>query len=270
MNPYILYHAKCQDGLGAKYAAHKKFGENANYIAVNYHEPIPDIPADADVFIVDFSYPKTVLLEIKSRVNTLMVLDHHKTAQEELMGLEFAYFDMNKSGAVLAWEYFHPGIPVPQILLRIQDRDIWKWQYRDTKEVLATLSNAEDSFDAWDLWETAGPQEMARAGEGIVSYQDLCVRRAMDSNVRVSKWKGWTVAVVNTTHMHSEIGADCCKNLEVDFAVIWSMAPEGVVKLGFRSLGDFDVSAIAKTLGGGGHKNAAGASAPISILSEFY
>jgi len=33
----------------------------------------------------------------------VVVLDHHQTAQKALEGLNFAHFDMTKSGAVLAW-----------------------------------------------------------------------------------------------------------------------------------------------------------------------
>lgn len=269
--PVILYHAKCQDGLGAKYAAWHKFRDNAVYIPVNYNEPVPEkvYGKSNDIYIIDFSYPKDVLLDIQSKVNSIVVLDHHKTAKEALEGLDFAHFDMDKSGAVLAWEYFHPGTPIPGLLTRIMDRDIWKWQYKDTTQVLAMVSLAEEDFSKWDDLEAIGPEAVAKMGQHVVAYQDLCVKQAMDY-VRVVKWRGYDVAVINSTHMTSEVGNQLCKTLDVDFAIVWSMYPIGVVYMGFRSVGDFDVSAIAKTFGGGGHKNAAGASAPISILNEFY
>ncbi|WP_199245523.1 hypothetical protein [[Phormidium] sp. ETS-05] len=71
---YILYHGHCYDGFGAAWAAWKALGDNdAQYIGVNYGEPQPEIPDDAAIFIVDFSYPRDVLIELKERSSSLLV-----------------------------------------------------------------------------------------------------------------------------------------------------------------------------------------------------
>src|SRR5690606_18083449 len=115
-------------------------------IPVHYKEPLPKLLVDyyenlntrnkAEVYILDFSYNKETLLHLSHFVKKIVVLDHHITAKEDLEDLPFAFFDMDKSGAVLAWEYFRPGVPVPKLLLHVQDRDLWKFKLDNTAEIL--------------------------------------------------------------------------------------------------------------------------------------
>jgi len=52
-------------------------------------------------------------------------MDHHKSALEDLKGLSpNIYFDMERSGARLAWDYFHPGKEPPAFIDYIEDRGI--------------------------------------------------------------------------------------------------------------------------------------------------
>jgi oligoribonuclease NrnB/cAMP/cGMP phosphodiesterase (DHH superfamily) len=75
------------------------------------------------VYILDFSYDEETLRNLYKKVE-VVVLDHHKTAEKDLKDLSFAKFDMNKSGAMMAWEYFHPEKEVPLMIRYIQDRDL--------------------------------------------------------------------------------------------------------------------------------------------------
>ena len=96
----VLYHAGCHDGFGAAWAAHQKFGDSAEYTAVQYGQDPPNIEAGSEVYIVDFSYPRPILEALNKKMSKLVVLDHHDTARKELEGLDYATFDMDKSGAV--------------------------------------------------------------------------------------------------------------------------------------------------------------------------
>lgn len=264
MTIYVLYHASCQDGLGARYAANKKFGDTATYIPVKYDDPLPrlELGPDTEVYIADFSYDRKTLTELNEVVGKLVVLDHHKTAEEELRGLDFAHFDMNKSGAVLAWEYFHPGTPVPKILTRIEDRDIWRWQYRDTAAVLASVSMAGGNFSIWDQLE-ADYQKAVSDGRQVVAYQNHCIERSTSDKAPwfMVDYLGFRAAVHNSTHMSSEVSAALLKRPDVDIAIGFHFDETGTPLLGFRSVNPTgpDVAVLAKQLGGGGHKHAAGA-----------
>lgn len=165
----VIVHAKCNDGLAAGWAA-RTWVHDAEVITGAYGQPAPDVTG-RDVLIFDFSYPRDVLIAMHAQANSLMVVDHHDSAQKDLEGLDFAIFDMTKSGAVLAWEYLDrqdaiksisetgdihdklraslgvvSTVPVPDLLQYIQDRDIWQWNLYRSREINELIASVID----WD------------------------------------------------------------------------------------------------------------------------
>jgi oligoribonuclease NrnB/cAMP/cGMP phosphodiesterase (DHH superfamily) len=261
------------DGTGAKYAAWRKFGDEAKYIAVNYGRQVPTMEPGSDVYILDFSYPRNVLQELQNAHNTVVVLDHHKTAEEALRGLKGCHFDMHKSGAVMAWEYFHPEVPVPVILSYVQDRDLWKWEMQNTAAVHMGLQTLKGDMYKWNQVSRAGGHfaRLMEIGKVLKEKQDQVVENAVKNHVKVIDFCGYKVGVTNQSDNASEIGNAICisKDLNVAFAVVYCITNEDDVLLSFRSEGDFDVSTLAKKFGGGGHKNAAGAKVTIGMLAKI-
>lgn len=274
---YVLFHANCFDGTGAKYAAWCFFHNAAEYIPVQYGKPFPSqvvLDKNSEVFILDFSYPREVLLDVESKVSLLKVLDHHVTAQADLAGLECAEFNMDKSGAVMAWEYFHPNTPIPTLLYHVQDGDLWKFEMENTEAVRAALPLLESNMKNWE-WTTTSERsfsELVEKGKTILSFNKLKVDGAVKGNVKILPYMGYKVGVCNTTNLVSEIGQGIylSKDLNVDFSITYFFDKDGVPFLSFRSTGDMDVSVLAKKLGGGGHKNAAGAKVTMEFISNLY
>lgn len=275
-NVFILYHANCNDGSGAKYAAWKKFGSDANYFPVQYGKPMPDIPDAAEVYIIDFSYPRKELEALRARVAKLVILDHHKTAAEDLKDFPDATFDMKKSGAVLAWEYFHPGTEVPELLLRVQDRDLWNWSYSDTGAITSVTMLAKDNPEKWAELAAKPFTSLLAEGESILRYKESeaewhasrATYKFFDRGNKV------TFAFVNATSLQSEICNCLLKNPEecLDFAAAFTITYSGQVLVSLRSRkgGDaFDVSALAKKYGGGGHQSSAGCTMSLEQWLEF-
>jgi oligoribonuclease NrnB/cAMP/cGMP phosphodiesterase (DHH superfamily) len=101
-----IYHGNCADGFGAAWVVRKAMGE-IDFHPGKYQEPPPDVTGK-DVVMVDFSYKRPVLLEMAEKANSILILDHHKTAAEDLLDLPAnvtAKFDMGHSGAMLTWEH---------------------------------------------------------------------------------------------------------------------------------------------------------------------
>ena len=132
---YVIYHADCPDGFGAAYAAWKCFGADATYHAARPGDPLPNL-AGKDVLIADVSWPRAEMVRVAEEARSLVVLDHHKTAEADLRDLPFAHFDMERSGAVITWQHLHQS-PPPELLRYIQDRDLWRWELPHAREVLA-------------------------------------------------------------------------------------------------------------------------------------
>lgn len=278
---YVLYHANCFDGSGAAYAAWAALGDkDTSYIPVQYGEAPPEMASGSNIYIVDFSYPKDVLTGLLDASEKLVVLDHHKTAKEALEGFPGAVFDMDKSGAILAWEYFHKNKPVPDLLCLIQDRDLWKWQDERSKPVTSYLRLLKDFREYHPL--ALFPSELHLAGErGRIKHQfdDMEIESAVKKAIITAYPMGLGAAptycgFLNTTILVSEIGNAVCKQLPVGFSLSYFIEKSGDVVFSFRSEGDFDVSKLAKQLGGGGHRNAAGArvesEAGMRLVAQLY
>lgn len=253
---YVLYHKNCMDGKGAAFAAWKKLGDIATYIEVNYGEPVPSLIDAKEIYVLDFSYPKEVLYKM-SETAKVVVLDHHKTAQADLTGVEFAIFDMNKSGAQLAWEYFHPGVPAPMSINYIGDRDLWKFKLPDTRDFSAAAFTYVKTFK--DLENCA---DFCVKGKAILDYQQQTIEILLQNSYLVEESFGGTiykVAKCNSAVLQSETGnALLGKFPEADFAFVYR-EDKDFIYVSLRSEDSrTDVSVIAKLHGGGGHRNASG------------
>lgn len=186
-----IYHGNCADGFGAAWAVRHRFPD-AEFHAGTYQNPPPDVTGKR-VILVDFSYKRPVMVEMAKRAKSVLVLDHHKSAAEDLrlgradysadcsatifdMGAYsgplswerhlgdsyqdecenapsaniYTLFDMNRSGAGLAWDFFHPGQPRPALINHIEDRDLWRFALAGTREVQAALFSYPYDFAVWD------------------------------------------------------------------------------------------------------------------------
>lgn len=273
---YVLFHANCPDGFGAATVAWMNFGDNATYIPVQYGEPLPEIADGSYVFIVDFSYDRETLIALKERSELLVVLDHHKTARDALEGLDFATFDLSKSGSVLAWEYFHPNGLAPLLIRYIQDRDLWQWKLPDSREVSAFLSIQDRNFTRWSelVNESMGflkaPMAWVAMGKAVLASQRIQASSLCDHAV-TANIGGFKVPSVNSPLLQSEIGEELCiRNPEASFAAVYFVLGGKEVVWSLRSRNGFDVSAVAKSFGGGGHPSAAGFKVPISELKGAF
>ena len=257
-NPtYVLYHGACPDGFGAAWAAWRALKSSAQYIPCFFSKPMPVLPADAKVLMVDFSYPRPKMMELASKVKEIMILDHHKTAADALGDLPWAKFDMNHSGAYLSWVHFH-GTPVPEFVLYLEDRDLWRFKLPHSAEVAATLTSYPMDFVVWEKLSLTGMDKMKLVGGDLLRMEGQLVT----DMVSRAYWKeigGHRVPVANASVMFSQVGDRLCQlHPEAPFAAYYYDRNDGKRIWGLRSPGRFDVSVVAKSLGGGGHPGAAG------------
>ncbi len=257
-NLHVIYHRNCFDGYGAAWAAWKATPQ-ATFISANYGESPPDLPSDADVVIADFSYPRAVLEELRPKVRSLTILDHHKTAQEALEGFPRATFDMDHSGAYLAWKYFHPDREVPSFILYIEDRDLWRFQLPQSKEFSAALRSYPMDFALWDTLSRPHSITQLQA-EGVHVLRHT--QQMVDTMCKNARWKdigGYQIPYTNATVYFSEV-ANRLRELhpKAPFAAYYFDRTDTQRQWGLRSGENFDCSKVAKQFGGGGHPTAAG------------
>lgn len=267
----VLYHASCADGFCAAWVFHKKY-PNATYIPINYYQPVPEIVSEGgkNVYIVDFSFPREILLEIKQKSNFVKVLDHHKTAKAALEGLDFCTFDLTKSGARLAWEYLFGDEPAPILVDYVEDRDLWNWKLADSHTINAVIQSTPYKFQAFDELQNQLFQNfnlVVSNGQAILMAQDKIVASAVSRATEIVM-NGHKVLCVNSTCHISEIAGELAKGRP--FGVSW-FEKDGERVFSLRSDEEgLDVSEIAKLYpGGGGHTHAAGFTVQVPRVTNY-
>ena len=286
MKKLCIYHGNCADGFTSAWVVRKTLGEDVDFHAGVYQDPPPDVTG-RDVVIVDFSYKRSVLEEMGRAANTITILDHHKTAEEDLRGFceanypqrlremampfeEFrhhanyqgilpirALFDMNRSGAGIVWDHFFPGQPRPILLNHVEDRDLWRFALRKTREIQASVFAYAYDFKAWDFLMSRPVDELALEGEAIERKHFKDIRELVGVVTRRMNIGGYNVPIANLPYtLTSDAGHLLAKG--EPFAGCYWDTPAGRV-FSLRSTDEgLDVSAIAKQYGGGGHRNASG------------
>ena len=251
----VLYHAECADGFGAAWAIWKRYPAS-RFLAVKHGEPPPPDLAGQRIVIVDFSYPRPVLERLAKEATSLLVLDHHITAEQALSDLPYAYFDQTRSGAVLAWQWAHDA-PVPWLLQYIQDKDLWQWALPDSREISAALASHPFDFTLWDSFQQ---QDLEREGRAILRYENELVTK-LTTHAVLMTFEGAVVPSVQSAILTSQIGERLSS--AYPFCLIWHDR-NGRRYYSMRSREDgTDVGAIASSFGGGGHTHAAGFSIPL-------
>jgi hypothetical protein len=225
----VFYHgSNCPDGFTAAYAAYLARGAAAEYVPVEHplnEAALPDV-AGRHVVTLDYAFPKDVCQRMIARAASFLVLDHHASAEKELvhtapaLPARHAVFEMKMSGATLAWSFFHPGKEMPLFFRYIEDRDIWRWAFRSSREVCdalsATVPNTFEALDALRAKGPAGVEELVAAGASITKYKDTVidshVKRAVMGTLKAAPQ--FKCRLVNGSTLASEIGNALCERAE--------------------------------------------------------
>lgn len=259
-NILCIYHGNCADGFAAAWVVRKfcneVLKEEVEFFAGVYQNPPPPVKGK-DVVIVDFSYKRPILEKIRQEAQTLIILDHHKTAAEDLAGFECAKFDMLRSGAMITWDHFFPNSIAPRLIQHIQDRDLWTFQLPGTREIQAAIFSYPYDFATWDVLMKLPTEELYKAGVAIERKHFKDINELLAVCKRRMKIAGHDVPVANLPYIFSS-DAGHIMSVGEKFAACYMDTPEGRVYSLRSAVDGMDVSEIAKIFGGGGHKNAAG------------
>ena len=259
----VLYHADCLDGYGAAWSAWKSLGNEAHYQAVRHQMPIPDFPEAAVLYILDFCYPMELLLEASQKASKIVVLDHHISAQRGLDAYQGAIpenlkliFNMQQSGCIMAWHYFQGDITPPMLLQYIEDHDLWRHQLAHTEEInKALFLRRPISFSAFERIKL---DALYSEGKILLKQHRQMVKALFNSRHSIKLNDTVGLAVNAPGAFSSDLGQALAKQSGTFGLTYHYHGRRQCYECGLRSIGDFDVSQLAASFGGGGHQNAAG------------
>lgn len=184
----VLYHYPCPDGAFAALAAHLYFSAAAlpvRFFPNTVYDPIRSdaLPFDEikDVYLLDFIGPPGFVADIAPKVESVTILDHHKTALESLCGNATLgenvnkVIDMQRSGATIAFDFFRNKLLAEASTLRnhesgsavtevnylpdnklemvhklfkfIEDGDLWRWTIPNSKAFSSGLKDLDIEFN---------------------------------------------------------------------------------------------------------------------------
>jgi uncharacterized protein len=214
--------------------------------------------------------------EMANITRSFRILDHHKTAQAALEGAAYATFDMTRSGAGLAWDYlfgkdsgeWNPADPTnvyrPWWVNYTEDQDLWNWKLPDSHQINAYLMVKPRTIEAWDLIVKHDTLETAAiGGMGVREYIEYYTRSIVaerQEGILKFLFIGYRTAVLNIPYAGVSEAGNALVEMGYDIGLAWFERGDGIIQFSLRSKkgGDVDVSAIAKSYGGGGHQSAAG------------
>lgn len=262
----ILYHAECPDGFGASWAAHKKFGDDADYIGVHHNHPAPEGLDGREVYLLDFTYPEEALKDLISRNKRVTAIDHHVSAEEAVKMTKDYSFAINHSGSVLTWMYFFPDKPIPKLLEYIEDRDIFTFKLPDAHSICIFVDSLEREFSVWDkLAEDFNDgnniKDFVVKGDIILKYEERLIEKIVEENAKPVQFEGIDTFVVNAPHEFADQICEILYKRKPPIAIVWSEDKERI-NVSLRSDGSADVSKLAAKFGGGGHKGSSGFNIP--------
>lgn len=280
MNTYCIYHevkkgVPCGDGLAAAWVVTRAIHE-AIPIGCVYGDPIPDRIEDGDrVIIVDFSFSAAEMEALADRGCEVIVIDHHKTAWENFQNLSdriYYKFDLNDCGATLAWKHFFPDRPIPAFLQYVRDRDLWIKELPCTEEIHAVIGFIGRSFNLYSWLSTLKANQLQEVFEPFGEML-LAEKRERIAKI-VCNWEfiqvgDHLVPGVRLTPDQDYLTSDICQFLysvllderavKAGSQFVCCVTSDGTYSLRSDKNGsNFDVGSLAKSLGGGGHFNAAG------------
>lgn len=310
----VMYHKNCIDGLMAAvnyYALYQEhgFADSVTFLPVQYGEPLPPMKfiEDRVVIALDFSFTYPQTQEIIKACKHFTMLDHHQSAIDNLMqeGMfpdaevwwsvnrdkkkytvngdnYYIVIDKEKSGATLAYDEVHQSIATVETLRalcylsqRVADRDLWKFEFHDSKAVYEFMSCLKGDVDKVynAIFKTTSTpmreiQDWLSWGDVRVQFrEELALNYAMKAVV--VPFMGYDAPVVNVASDFASLVGDLLGK-ENPLAVMYVVTVDKVlVSLRSNAAAGVNVKEIAAKFGGGGHDHAAGFSIPHEMLSEL-
>lgn len=268
--PLCIYHGNCADGFAAAWIVREALGKSkVDLYPAEYSNTTPDVK-DRDVIMVDFSYKRDVLCKMAEEANSILILDHHKSAIGELTNLPSnvtTVFDMSRSGAMITWDHYFPKKKAPKLIQYIQDRDLWRYSLSGTREIMAFVFTHPYDFKTWTFLMEMDVTKMALYGRYLVKKHDKDIAEYLETAAYRMMLAEYDVPVANVPYMWaSDAGHEMAKN-EAFSVSYYDTAKYRKFSLRSDKNGE-DVSKIAELFGGGGHEHSAGFTIPHSELAD--
>jgi len=271
---YLIYHKKDFDGICSA-AIIKMSYPDADLIGWDYGDPYDQflLFIDEDIIVVDIHFPMNTMYNISSR-NKLTWIDHHKSAIDAFNAFDHSsdnnittVLEIGRGACELTWEYIFPTVPVPSTIKWLGKYDTWReygtqsWDNHimPFQYGMRQLCVNIETFPRYILLDGFLPMinEILEKGRNIIKYQKSIDNKICNTYAFERKFKGLNAICLNLPFIDSTTMNSVYDSKKHDIMLGFSFTGKHW-SCSLRSDNDVDCSVIAKSLGGGGHANAAG------------
>ncbi len=288
----VIYHANCPDGLAGAWCFYRDNPERefcGLQAGGNWEDCVPPGKL-GNVIMVDVSGTHEQVLKLRENSQSLIILDHHKSAMRELENLDFAIFDMERSGAQIAWDYLYPNQERPWFIEAIGDRDLYKWEIPNSKKLcefmdFAGVTSGPDLLQIFKKMtrlsqipvQSKEYSQMIEKGSFLVEFQKHNVERICSTaksailTTNEGKQLPCYLLACDTKYV-SDVGDTLLKNGDYPLVCMYRYSFENRAwYISARSTESVDLSLLMKQVGttGGGHPRAGGCTIPGDIHAHF-
>lgn len=260
-----------------------------DFIGYNYGKPIPDLSEYDRVIMCDISFPKEEMFKLGSRLqNNFIWIDHHISAIKEYKN-DKAFSEIGVSidcifnglrakilndgncekiaACELTWLFFFPNKTMPISIVLLGEYDSWRNGDKDEWDNcilpfqfgMRQICNSLETFPMQILDNELNLTSIINNGKLILNYQKqqnigLC-RLAFEKQVF-----GLRAICLNTSGCNSQAFESVWDETKHDIMVSFyynGKHDKYTVSL-YSPKPEVDCSVLAKSMGGGGHKGAAG------------
>ena len=268
----IIYHKGCIDGLTAAWAINHLVSGQLVFLPKAFGsefspEEISVIKASDRVIMVDVTFDKQIMMLLEALVpsGVFTVLDHHKSGKEDMSLLvgKSHVWDANRSGAGLAWSYVTLGKETPPPIVQfVEDRDLWRFKLPHSKAINAFIHASVCEYKVEEIDRINN--ELKESFDACVEYGEMLLKAQAMQVERICKntfmldLNNVSFVCVNTNYAMSDVGNRLTELHGLPAAVFFQKDAD-TFKWSLRSSDSMeDVSIIAESFGGGGHRNASG------------
>lgn len=276
-----IYHSRDLDGWTSGALVKLKYPD-CKMIGYDYGEPFPwnEIPIGEAVIMADVSLPMKNMSNLALQTSHRLVwIDHHisaindfKASLDPCLQSTTAVLDNTISACEGTWNYLFPDKQMPEAVKLLGEYDTWRNKDQDRWETkilpfqfgMRTLCQSPETFPYYLLDnDIKDIVEVTKYGNIILHYQrqvnEHQCKRAFESIITINNSK-LSAICHNAGGFNSDMFKSVYNPEKHDIMVMFQY--DGKTKLWVVSLystqPEIDCSILAKSMGGGGHKGAAG------------
>ncbi len=267
-----IYHSADLDGFTSGAIIKKKFPE-AKLIGWDYGNPIPFIPEGSKVIMSDISFPMVEMTLIGSECE-LIWIDHHISAikaYDEFFSDDSpppfkAFLDTKMAACELTWMYFYPDSDLPESVKllgvydswRNEDENYWENYVLPYQYGMRLICNSVDTFPVEVLENNHRCVEIMQVGETVLKYQKEQSKVQCRKASFEIEWNGLKCICLNGGGFNSLVFDSVYNESKHDVMMPFQFNGKKWTISLYSTKENIDCSVIAKSMGGGGHKGAAG------------